>query len=199
MKKITVPVLNALLAAGVILILAGLFLISYFSAGLGAEIPAGPIAVMIIGAVIFYLAMTVLHWAVLFFLGLLLFCAGLCATFVFSNVLPFGPEHLWPIIVILSGICLVLTCVFKHHKVRGVYVVPAVLIEVLGIVFLLFSMEIISMSFTTFVVKWIPLILILFGAVLVGIFLWQRNFDSFFPYDKDELSDFTDEKEFYGE
>ena len=87
MKKITVPMLNVLLAAGVILILAGLLLISRFSAGFGAEVPSASIAVMILGAVIFYIAMTLIHWAFFFFLGLLVFLLGLCMTFVFTNVL----------------------------------------------------------------------------------------------------------------
>ena len=191
MKKITVPVLNILLAAGVVLILAGLLLISHFSAGFGA---------VIFGAVIFYLAMTVIHWAVLFFLGLLVFCIGLCMTFVFTNVLPFGPEHLWPISLLLCGICLLLTCVFKHQKIRGVYLIPSLLIVLLGGVFLLFSFGVIKISLSSFVAKWGPLMLILAGAALVGVFLWQRNFKEFFPYDTDELSDLTDEEnEFYGE
>ncbi|MBQ9207039.1 MAG: hypothetical protein IJ158_10050 [Treponema sp.] len=200
MKKITVPVLNILLAAGVVLILAGLLLISHFSAGFGAEVPTGSIILMIFGAVIFYLAMTVIHWAVLFFLGLLVFCIGLCMTFVFTNVLPFGPEHLWPISLLLCGICLLLTCVFKHQKIRGVYLIPSLLIVLLGGVFLLFSFGVIKISLSSFVAKWGPLVLILAGAALVGVFLWQRNFKEFFPYDTDELSDLTDEEnEFYGE
>ena len=145
--------------------------------------------------------MTLIHWAVLFFLGLLIFCVGLCFSFVLSGVLPLGTEHLWPIAVILSGICLILTCVFKHRKVRGVYLFPSVLIEVLGIVFLLFSLKVIKGSLSAFASKWGPLVLILAGAALIGVFFWQRNFNDFFPYDKDELSDLTDEdeKEFYGE
>lgn len=201
MKKITVPVLNALLAAGLILVLAGLLLILRFYAGFGAEFPVLSALTMMLGAVIFYGAMTLLHWAVLFFSGLLIFCIGLCMTFVFSGVLPLGSENLWPIAVILCGFCLILTCVFKHRKIRGVYLFPSVLIEVLGIVFLLFSLDIIKVSFSTFMSKWGPLVLIFAGAVLIGVFLWQRNFNDFFPYDKDELSDLTDEdeKEFYGE
>ena len=201
MKKITVPVLNILLAAGVVLILAGLLLISRFYGGFGAELPAGSIATMIFGAVIFYVAMTLVHWAIFFFLGLLVFCIGLCMTFVFSGVMPIGPEHLWPIGVLLCGVCLLLTCVFKHRKIRGVYLFPTLLIEVLGAVFLLFSLNIIKISFSAFMSKWGPLVLILAGGTLVGVFFWQRNFNDFFPYDKDELSGLTDEDEktFYGE
>ena len=201
MKKITVPMLNILLAAGVILILAGLLLVSRFFAGFGAEVPTGSILIMFLGAVIFYIALTLIHWALFFFLGLLVFFLGLCMTFVFSNVLPFGPENLWPISVLLCGLCLILTCMFKHRKIRGVYFFPAVLIEILGIVFLLFSMNVIKVSFSVFMAKWGPLVLILAGGGLVGLFFWQRNFNDFFPYDKDELSGLTDEdeKSFYGE
>ena len=201
MKKISVPVLNILLAAGVLFLLAGLLLYSRFVAGPDSEIPVISICTMILGAVIFYLAMTVIHWAVIFFSGLQVFCMGLCMTFMFSNILPIEPAQLWPIAVILCGICLVLTCVFKHRKVRGVYFFPAVLIEILGVVFLLFSMHIINITLSAFVGKWGALILVIAGAGLIGIFLWQRNFNDFFPYDKDELSDLTDEdeKEFYGD
>ncbi|MBQ8012922.1 MAG: hypothetical protein IJ257_00800 [Treponema sp.] len=200
MKKITVPMLNVLLAAGVILIIAGLLLISRFSLGFGVSLPVGPIIVMIFGAVTFYAAMTIIHWAIFFFVGLLLFFMGLAITFVFSNVFPFGSETLLPIAVIVSGICLVLTCVFKHRKIRGVYFTPSLILEILGVVFLLFSLKIIKIPFSIFIAKWGPLALILAGAVLIGVFLWQRNFNDFFPYDKDELSDLTDEeKEFYGE
>lgn len=199
MKKITVPVLNILLAAGVLLVLAGLLLLSKFSAGFGREIPTSSICTMILGAVIFYIAMTLFHQAILFFLGLQIFCIGLCMTFVFTGVLPLGPESLWPIVVLLSGICLLLTCIFKHRKIRGVYLCPTILIEVMGFIFLMFSLHIIKISFSQFISKWGPLILIVAGASLIGVFLWQRNFNDFFPYDKDELSDLTDEeKEFYG-
>ena len=199
MKKITVPVLNMLLAAGVILIIAGLLLISRFYGDFVADFPVGSISIMIFGAAIFYIAMTLVHWAFFFYLGLLVFFLGLCMTFIFTNVLPFGPEHLWPITVLLSGICLILTCIFKHRKVRGVYLFPSVLIELLGLVFLLFSMNVIKISFSAFMAKWGPLVLILAGAGLVVVFFWQRNFNDFFPYDKDELSDFTDEENFNGD
>ncbi|MCR5401199.1 MAG: hypothetical protein K6E78_06340 [Treponema sp.] len=199
MKKITVPVLNALLAAGVALILSGLILILRFSAGWD-NVPVLSVLAMIFGALVFYAAMTIIHWAVLFFSGLLLFCLGICMTFAFSGLLPLGPEHLWPIGVILCGICLILTCIFKHQKIRMVYLFPSLLILTLGFIFLLFSLEVIKISFSSFMSKWSPSVLIFIGASLIAVFLWQRNFKEFFPYDKDELSDLTDEeKEFYGD
>ena len=76
----------------------------------------------------------------------------------------------------MCGICLILTCVFKHRKIRGVYLFPSLLIEVLGIAFLLFSLDVIKISLSLFVAKWGPLMLILAGAALVGVFFWQRNF-----------------------
>ncbi|MCR4822189.1 MAG: hypothetical protein K5873_04880 [Treponema sp.] len=200
MKKITVPVLNILLAAGVLLIIAGLLLVSHFSLGFGMELPVGPIILMIFGAIVFYVAMTLVHWAIFFFAGLLLFFMGLFTTFVLTDVLPFEARNLWPIAVIVSGICLDLTCIFKHRKLRGVYFTPSVIIVILGTIFLLFSLNVIKVPFTVFISKWGPLALILAGAVLIGVFFWQRNFNDFFPYNVDELEDFTDEeKDFYGE
>uniref|UniRef100_UPI00388F5BA0 hypothetical protein n=1 Tax=Treponema sp. TaxID=166 RepID=UPI00388F5BA0 len=126
---------------------------------------------------------------------------GLCMTFMSANIFPLEIRHLWPIMVLFSGICLVLTCFFKHRKIRGVYFFPAILIELLGGVFLLFSLNVVKTSLSHFAAKWGPLVLILAGVVLVAVFFWQRNFNDFFPYDKDELSDLTDEDEhkIYGE
>ncbi|WP_407428613.1 hypothetical protein, partial [Treponema sp.] len=73
MKKITVPVLNILLAAGVLLILIGLLLFSHLNSDFSSEVPVFSIIIMIFGAVFFYVAMTVIHWAVIFFFGLLVF------------------------------------------------------------------------------------------------------------------------------
>lgn len=196
MRKITVPVLNILLAAGVALILAGLLLISFT---IGSIIPVKSIVTMIFGSVIFYFALAVFHWATLFFSGLFLFGIGLFSTFVFSGMFPFASEHLWPIYVLLCGVCLILTCIFKHKKVRVVYLFPAILIEVLGVFFLLFSIDIIKISFAAFISRWFPLILIFLGGSLVVLFLCQRNFNDIFPYNTDELADSTDEKDVLGE
>lgn len=199
MKKLTVPVLNIILAAGFLLILAGLFLISYFSSEIVEEFPVFDVSIMIFGALIFYITLVWIKWASTFFAGLYIFSCGLLFTFIDFNVVNSGLDVLWPLFSVFGGICLVLTCLFKHGRIRSVYLIPSALLIVLGVVFFLFSFHIVRWSFVGFFSKWFPAILIFFGAVLVGIFIYQKKLSGFFPYDKDELSDDTDDRDILSE
>ena len=59
MKKLTVPVLNLLLAVGVVFILAGLFLLTQFVTKIEIPFPIYPALTMITGAVLFYLSLVI--------------------------------------------------------------------------------------------------------------------------------------------
>jgi hypothetical protein len=48
-------------------------------------------------------------------------------------------------------------------------IIPSVVIIVLSLIFLLFSLRIISMSFRRFVVTWWPAILVAAGMVLIAV------------------------------
>lgn len=198
MKKFSVPALNIILAAGFLLILAGLLLISFFSSELIEDFPFLDVSIMILGAAVFYITLVWLKWASTFFIGLYIFACGLLFTFIDFNVVASGLNVLWPFFSVFGGICLFLTCIFKHGRVRGVYLWPSVILTALGGVFLLFSFHVIRWSFVGFISKWFPLILIVAGAVLVGIFIYQKKSGGFFPYDTDELSDATDDREIFG-
>ena len=70
MKKLTVPVLNILLALGVVCIIAGLFLLLRLASDYRLEFSFLSFAVIFTGAVLFYLSLTVTRRALFFFLGL---------------------------------------------------------------------------------------------------------------------------------
>lgn len=199
MKKLTVPALNIILAIGLLLILAGLFLISYFSSGFIGRVPVSSVIMMFFGAVVFYVSLVWIKRAWTFFAGLYIFACGLLFTFIDFNVVDSGLDVLWPLFSVFGGVCLILTCLFKHGKLRGVYFLPSMILIVLGAFFLLFSFHIIRWSFVGFFSKWFPAILIFFGAVLVGIFIYQKKLGDYFPYDKDELSDDTDDSNILSE
>ncbi len=199
MKKFTVPALNVILAVGVLLILLGLFLISYFSSDFTGKIPLASVLVMFLGALVFYASLVWLKRASTLFIGLYVFSCGLLFTFIDFNVVDFGMSVLWPLFSVFGGICLIVTCLFKHGKIRGVYLIPSIILVVMGAIFLLFSFHIIRFPFVSFFSKWFPVILIFFGAVLVAIFIYQKKALGFFPYDKDELSDETDDRDILGD
>ncbi len=195
MKKITVPVLNFMLAFGLVCILAGLFLLSIFSSEINTPVSPTAAFVMVLGAVIFYFSMVFFHWASFFFAGLCLFFMGLTSMLISAKIFPYGIDVLWPMDLCWCGICLILTCLFKHRRIRGVYLFPSSILVFLGCFFLLFSLNVIRISFTVFMSQCFPLILILLGGFLVAIFFYQKKAINHFPFDKDELSDSTDDED----
>lgn len=189
MKKLTVPILNMLLACGVLSIIAGLFLVLRVASNYQLEISFLSFAITFTGAVLFYLSLVVTHRALFFFLGLYLCLASFFAWFVASGVFPPAMDRLWPLEVVLSGICLVATGLFKNHRLRTRYLFPGVSLVVLGLLFLLFSLGVIRLSFVTVFMRWWPVLLIVLGVALVVLFAVQQRTDIPFPYDKDDGAD----------
>ena len=192
MRKIKVPILNILLAAGLICIFAGLFLLLHPFAAI-EEVepfihPFVNICLICFGALCFYFALIKYHHAPLYFFGLYLCLAATLFLFVSSGVFSIGFDRLWPCGVILCGVCLFFTCLCRHHRLFS----ASILLVVLGGFFLLFSLDIITISFKDFVSRWWPGFLILAGMVLVGLFLYQQNPVIPFPYEPE--ADFSDDE-----
>lgn len=192
MKKLNNSVLNILLAAGVILILVGLFFVFQIFAEIDEHLPVSSVLTSIVGAVLVYISLALKRNAFFFFMGVYVFLLGVMSFFVTMKAFPeFQIYQFWPVSMIVCFVCLFLTCIYKYKKLKVVYAFPASLIGGLGILFLLFSLDVIKISFVDFISRWWPLMLIACGGVLVFIFLYQQTPDNHFPYDKDE-SDFMD-------
>ncbi|MCR5724395.1 MAG: DUF5668 domain-containing protein [Treponema sp.] len=189
MKKQNIPIFNLLLAFGVICIIVGLFLLLRVSFNYQLEFSFLSFAVTFTGAVLFYLSMTITRRALFFFLGLYLCLASFFTWFVTSGLIPLSMTELWPVEVVLSGICLAGTGIFKNHTLRTRYLFPSVTLIVFGLVFLLFSLDIIRVSFFSVFSRWWPLLLILLGLALVVLFACQHRSDIHFPYEADECYD----------
>jgi hypothetical protein len=72
--------------------------------------------------------------------------------------------------VLFSGICLIASGFYGKRRLGISYMIPAVLLIVLGAFFLLFSTDIIQVTLSAFVAKWLPAGLILAGIALVVLF-----------------------------
>ena len=186
MKKLTVPLLNILLAFGVVCILVGIFLLVRVASNYHLELSFLTVALVFTGAVLLYLSLAVYRRALFFFLGLCLCFISIFNLIIASSVLPLSMRQLWPGQVVLSGVCLFVTGVFKNHHIRARYSFPALLLIALGAVFLLFSLHIIPVSFTYVVTRWWPAFLVLIGVSLVVLFLYQQAPNSHFPYESEE-------------
>ncbi len=191
MKKFTVPILNVLLAVGVVCVFMGFFLRIHPFAGVGNVAPFVNVCRILVGALCFYVSLVTYRHAPLFFFGLYLCLAASLYLFVTSGILSVSWTQLWPCGVVLCGICLFLTGLFRHRKVRSAYLFPGVLLVLLGAVFLLFSFDIITISFREFVARSWPFFLMGVGAFLIGLFLYQHTPGNHFPYETD--ADITDD------
>lgn len=189
MKKLTQPVLNLLLAVGVVLILAGLFCLSQlpaFSERLDAGFPALPVAACGIGAVALYATLVKKAGSFFFFSSLYVFLLGILAFSFHLKVVPFRISQVWPLLMLLCAVCLVVTCLRSERKLRTVYVFPAVTLAALGAFFMLFTFSIVRISFVDFIAKWWPLMPIFCGGGFVFLFLYQQTPDNKFPFERDD-------------
>lgn len=186
MKKLTVPLLNILLACGVVSILVGIFLLLRVATDSQLELSFLTLALVFTGAVLVYLSLALYRRALFFFVGLYLCCASILNLIAASHFVPLSIRQLWPAEVIICGVCLLVTSFFKNHRLCARYFFPALSLIVLGSIFLLFSLNIVHVSFASVFFRWWPVLLVLGGASLIALYLYQQAPDSKFPYDKDD-------------
>ena len=138
-----------------------------------------------LGTAVLYSSLTFFKKAFVFFIGFYVVLLGIFTLFMASTVCPFSFSQLWPLAAILCSFSLFVTSFFKHRRVAGSYVYPSIAIGVLGIIFLLFSSDVVKLSFSSFMAEWWPIFLVMFGIVLVVLFLIQEKTENF-PYTPDD-------------
>jgi hypothetical protein len=110
-----------------------------------------------------------LFFAAFFMLvGLFLFLSAL-------SIVPFSFAQAWPLLSVFSGIALFPAGWHRYGSFRSRYVVPSVAFVVLGSVLMIFSLDLVSFSFTQFIKNWWPLLVVLAGLTLVLISLSTNN------------------------
>jgi hypothetical protein len=189
MKKYTVTKLNILLAAGIICILAGIFLTIWYASTTPNRFSYISAAVILAGGLFVYIALAFSHKTLVLYIGLVMTAIGILRFIVGSGSVSCTMKQLWPVIVIFCGIALFPAGFFRYHRIRASYLFPALVLVFLGGFFLLFSLDIITISFTRFVSMWWPLLLVALGGILVGVFLYQQHCNNQFPYIRDDAPD----------
>jgi hypothetical protein len=110
-----------------------------------------------------------LFFAALFLqVGLFLFLSTL-------HIIPVTVSRSWPLISIFSGIALFPAGWHRYGVFSIRYVVPSVAFIILGSVLLVFSLDLVSFSFSQFVKRWWPLLVLLAGFILVLVSLSAKN------------------------
>ncbi len=171
-------VYNVLFGLGILFIVAGIFLTLQFSKSIS-------VTAQNVGMVLFWLLLGVYclyheftHEKNVFglFTGFFSLVIGIVVMVSGAGSPLFTFKQLWPVLVIGFGICFFSAGLISRRKFYAFFTIPSVILILLGIVFLLFSFDIITVSFTQFAARWWPVLLIIAGLALVIVFYRRQHF-----------------------
>lgn len=184
---------NFVLAFGFAFVILGVFLFAFISHERDVPLPiVRSLITTLAGGFVLYFALIRPTGSWTMCCGLFLVGTGIFILMVDAGLFSQGMKALWPVVIIIAGVSAFIAGCYKSKKIRLAFLVPAVVIIVLGVVFLLFSTDIISEPFFHFAGRWWPSIFILVGLVLVAVFfLWNKK-SPLTGMVEDEDDDFSD-------
>ena len=176
-NKISSMKLNFILAFGLVFVIVGIFLSVGFLADTQVSLSVvRSLVTTLIGGIILYFALIKSTGSWWLCVGLFLCSTGIFILLLDVQVFSKTIETLWPLIVIFAGLSAFIAGAYKTTKIRLVFIVPAFVITFFGIVFLLFSLDVITKSFFSVAGQWWPIIIIFAGLCLVcTFFLWNKK------------------------
>lgn len=188
-KKGNIPhFLKILLAVGLVLVLAGILFLFMFSFDANVKKTVFvPLLIVILSACLLYYSLVNSKGGGIFSLSLFLFASGLFFLLQDLEIIYLSLSEGWPVLVIAGGLSIFLGGL-RTTKPKLCYLVPAIIIILLGFGFLLFSTDVIALPFMAFLGRWWPLFFVVSGLVLVVLFfLWKNN--NPFKASADEIDD----------
>jgi len=126
-----------------------------------------PLVCLIFGYFSLYVAVLEKRRARFYFSGSFMVLIGLLLLLIDYGILELNLQSLWPVLVLFSGISLVPAGINRYHRAHPVYLVPAITFIALGIVFFLFTTDVITVPLRSFAVWWLPIALL----PVIGVFL----------------------------
>lgn len=127
----------------------------------------------------FFIALIFVGWSIL--------------NFLIAFVLPYSVSVWWPMYLIFVSIFLLVSGLKKYKKLKLGYVMPVLTLLSMGILFSLFSFDIVKVPFKTVAIIVGPILAVLCGLALVLFFLLQQRYKEFVIKDEDS-GDFGDEE-----
>jgi hypothetical protein len=94
---------------------------------------------------------------------------------IILHTIPYPFSKVWPAISIFAGTALIPAARFRTHPSLSRFVVPAIAFIILGIVLLVFSLDIVSFSFKKFILTAWPLLLLFAGVLLLLLSLYPKH------------------------
>ena len=146
----------------------------------------------LLGIVIIIIGKKITHKFFHMFIGLAFFLCSL-VLIMMVLVLPFTIKELWPVYGVIAGISLFISGFLKYKSVKFGYLIPAVTLVGMGIWYLMFSLQLMPLSFSMVVYTLGPAFLIMIAVLLVAYFFVQHK-HSDLVFKDDEIGVFSDEE-----
>lgn len=197
MKNTSSKFLNSILALGMFLVFVGFLLVIAF-AGTRPNFAVWsiPVVVFLAGLVDLYFYIAFVRQSFKLFLGLNLSLYGIFSLFIAFDLFPAGISQLWPVLMLISALSLFIAGRTTGKKFALGYDFPALALFVLGIIFLLFSFEVINISFSSLTLLLFPFVVMGAGLFLILLFFHRKSILEILPEDvikelneEDNLSD----------
>ena len=174
------------LVLGIILVIAGIFLMATHSFTSEGTILVRVIVNIFLGALLLFLGLGPFSNWFLILAGLFILQLGFLLLLVDLHVIPYTMRQAWPILVSAAGISLVPAGLYRLKRMRSIYLFPAILLILLGVFFSLFSFRILHVSLSLFMHQWWPALMVVTGLVLVVLYFIQQVRKKDFPYMDDD-------------
>ena len=167
MKKFVFHFPRKMLIAGSIFLVAGGALLLRTTGFLTANLSLWPTVIVLIGLMLLHRVYFKNGADAHIFSGIFLILVGAFLLVLNTGVLESDFKQFWPLFMLFAGVSLFFFGLKKNGAARLGMTIPAVAIILLSLFFLLFSLQIVSMSLRRFVVVWWPGILVFAGGMLI--------------------------------
>ncbi|MGL4981249.1 MAG: LiaI-LiaF-like domain-containing protein [Treponemataceae bacterium] len=185
---------NMLVAIGLLNVLLGIFLLINSFTPFSIHLYFfRPTVLFILGGFFLYRLLTSNRRPLFVFLSIVFLLAALLFLLADSGLTQFSTNQLWPFFVVFTGLALFPSGYLKYKRLHPVFSVPAIMLFFMGLLFLLFSFDIIEMSLLMFAMKWWPLLFIFVGLGLILLFFYNQNMSTVSKKSETSLETFNDE------
>lgn len=158
------------IALAVFLLGSGLLLITTGIVDRGSAVL--PLCLSAAGIILAYMTGTRRLGAKVHFLGVTLAIVGL--ELVIMNALHWTLLMTWPLFMLAIGIAILSSGLRNYRKIKAMYLVPACIFILLSVLFSFFSFKIIRIPLKHVVQAWWPLVFVIVGASLFGLYAYNK-------------------------
>ncbi len=159
---------NKLLVIGVLLLLVGGLLLLWTFGYLRNLTALWPVIFVLLGLLILYAVLMRGAAEVYAFPGMLMGLGGLYFLVGNSFMSWHSLIRIWPVFMAITGVSIVPYALLKKGNARAVLLVPSIAIVILALIFLPFSLRVVSVRFVRFASEWWPLLIVILGMIFLA-------------------------------